>query len=137
MKFVLLFWIQFLNAVNVKTAYGEIEGFEYLMKNGKQANIFLGVPYASPPIDDLRIEVCLFLFLEIRIKVLHLQKPQPPKAWNSTLEAKKFGRRCSPHNAEIVQWFGSHGEDCLYLNIFSPEITVVLAIINASNINQV
>uniref|UniRef100_A0A914ZEY8 Carboxylic ester hydrolase n=1 Tax=Panagrolaimus superbus TaxID=310955 RepID=A0A914ZEY8_9BILA len=104
---LLLHLIQYLNASNIiKTEYGEIEGFKYLMKNGKNANIFLGIPYASPPIEDLRLE-----------------KPQPPKLWNSTLEAKKFGSRCSPHNAEIVQWFGAHSEDCLYLNIFAPEIS--------------
>uniref|UniRef100_A0AC35G1U8 Carboxylic ester hydrolase n=1 Tax=Panagrolaimus sp. PS1159 TaxID=55785 RepID=A0AC35G1U8_9BILA len=70
---------------------------------------FLWTPkkiFASPPINDLRLE-----------------KPQPPKAWNSIFEAKKFGSRCSPHNAEIVQWFGEHSEDCLYLNIFAPEIS--------------
>lgn len=44
-------------AITVKTRYGEIEGFAHQMKNGEEANIFLGVPYASPPIGDLRLEV--------------------------------------------------------------------------------
>lgn len=41
----------------VKTIYGEVEGFALEKINGKTANIFLGIPFARPPIGELRFEV--------------------------------------------------------------------------------
>lgn len=41
----------------VSTRYGKIEGFWLDLEDGSRADIFLGVPFASPPIDELRFEV--------------------------------------------------------------------------------
>ena len=44
--------------VRVETEYGPIEGFVHEIPEEKvTANIFLGVPFAAPPVGDLRFRV--------------------------------------------------------------------------------
>ena len=72
-------------------------------KTGVQA--YLGVPFAQPPIGDLR-----------------WRAPQPPAHWEGVRPAKKFSPR--PVQAPIYSdmTFESDGlsEDCLYLNVWTP-----------------
>jgi para-nitrobenzyl esterase len=62
---------------------------------------FLGIPYAAPPVGDLR-----------------WRAPQPAARWHGVRDATKFGNHC-PQNATP---FGvaSTTEDCLYLNVYTP-----------------
>jgi para-nitrobenzyl esterase len=62
---------------------------------------FLGIPYAAPPIGNLR-----------------WMAPQPAAAWSSPLTATSF----APHCAQPASPFGtaSTSEDCLYLNVYAP-----------------
>jgi carboxylesterase type B len=41
----------------VKTEYGVVEGKILELKDGRLVNVFLGIPYASPPIGQLRFKV--------------------------------------------------------------------------------
>ncbi|KAI9288550.1 Carboxylesterase family-domain-containing protein [Umbelopsis sp. AD052] len=59
---------------------------------------FLGIPYAKPPVDDLRFAA-----------------PQPPKKWTEPLQATNFTNTC-------VQADGTGSEDCLYLNVYTPTV---------------
>ena len=43
--------------LNVKTKYGDIQGFEFEAERGSEAEVFLGIPFAKPPIGELRFEV--------------------------------------------------------------------------------
>ena len=83
---------------------GELIG--YIHEN--RAHAWLGVPYAKPPIGDLRWKA-----------------PRPKVSWEGVLNATEFGSPCT----QIGSTFGDpeakvgsvHGsEDCLYLNIFAP-----------------
>jgi para-nitrobenzyl esterase len=67
---------------------------------------FLGIPYAAPPIDDLR-----------------WRPPQPIPPWTQTIEAKKFANTC-PQITELGVFAGpvSTTEDCLYLNVFTTKL---------------
>ena len=48
-----------LPGVIVETEYGPIEGFVHTVEDEQiTANIFLGVPFAAPPVGELRFEVC-------------------------------------------------------------------------------
>ena len=84
----------------VSTEYGKIEGFRHTTPSGFETEVFLGVPYAAPPIGDLRFE-----------------KPIPPTPWTITRQAKSYGAPCvtapkySPATAS---------EDCLFMNIIKP-----------------
>jgi len=63
--------------------------------------MFLGVPYAAPPVGDLR-----------------WTPPQPHAPWDTPLDATQFRSHC----AQVASVFGaaSVSEDCLFLNIFTP-----------------
>ena len=81
---------------------GKIEGL-YSTKSGLQ--LYLGIPYAKPPIGSLRWKA-----------------PQPVDKWVGVKETKKFGPR--PVQAIVFGDMNSRSdgisEDCLYLNIWTP-----------------
>ncbi|KAI1711722.1 carboxylesterase family domain-containing protein [Ditylenchus destructor] len=90
----------------VETKYGLVEGFvhEIGSDGGHRltADIFLGIPYAKPPVGELRFE-----------------KPESPEQFpNGTLKADKFGPGCASFAPLIGEPHFS--EDCLQLNVFSP-----------------
>ena len=86
----------------VRTGSGEVAGTR--LPSGVRA--YLGVPYAQPPVGDLRWSA-----------------PRPLH-WNGRWNADRTGPECvqvlRPHG--INHYFGEEpsGEDCLYLNIWSP-----------------
>lgn len=45
------------NEVFVETKFGKLKGFQLDLDDDKTANIFLGIPYAKPPVSELRFEV--------------------------------------------------------------------------------
>ncbi|VDP11637.1 unnamed protein product [Heligmosomoides polygyrus] len=59
---------------------GDVAGFEYTTKSGDVAEVFLAIPYAAPPLNDLRFE-----------------KPSPVKPWDDVLKGTEFGPTCHPH----------------------------------------
>ncbi|KAK0411837.1 hypothetical protein QR680_005870 [Steinernema hermaphroditum] len=102
-----LFLISFADARTfpiVETNYGKVQGFTtHLMSGGlPKANVFLGIPYAAPPEGDLRFK-----------------KPVEPEGWIDVLETRKFAPTCVPHHRDAI--VGPISEDCLYLNIMTPE----------------
>ncbi|MFO0755402.1 MAG: carboxylesterase/lipase family protein [Byssovorax sp.] len=66
---------------------------------------FLGVPYAAPPVGDLR-----------------WKPPQPAKAWTEALDATKKGPFCPQLSALGTSPMAGTSEDCLSLNIWTPSI---------------
>jgi para-nitrobenzyl esterase len=63
---------------------------------------FLGVPYAAPPIGTLRWE-----------------PPAPVPPWDGIRSAAEFGQSCyQPVSGDSDTV--SYGEDCLYLNVYTP-----------------
>nr|AII21984.1 odorant degrading enzyme CXE10 [Sesamia inferens] len=90
--------------VQVRVNEGLLEG--ELVKNeyGGTFFSFKGIPYAQPPIGDLRFKA-----------------PQPPKSWEGVRSAKAFGPRC--YQFDVFTNTGKGGsEDCLYLNVYTPQI---------------
>jgi para-nitrobenzyl esterase len=82
----------------VHTTEGPVQG---LVRNG--VDEFLGIPYATPPVGDLR-----------------WQPPKQHAGWTQTLNATKFGSTC-PQITELGVSAGpvSLTEDCLYLKYSS------------------
>ena len=65
---------------------------------------FLGVPFAKPPVGELRF-----------------RKPVPMDPWDGVKEAKEFTPYCiQPGEPERVDKNIKGSEDCLTLNIFTP-----------------
>ena len=89
-------------AVQTKIDNGTIEG-NFDTKTGLQ--LYLGVPFAKPPVGSLRWKA-----------------PQPLDNWNGVKQTKKFGPR--PIQAIVFGDMNSRSdglsEDCLYLNVWTP-----------------
>lgn len=45
------------------TDLGRIKGITKLSRNGSRFEAYIGIPYAEPPINELRFQVCKFVFL--------------------------------------------------------------------------
>jgi para-nitrobenzyl esterase len=86
----------------VKTDTGKVRG---KMSPDGQVRIFLGIPYAAPPVSKLR-----------------WQPPQPAEKWHGVREAAAFGHRCVQGHPFPDMIFRDPGqsEDCLNLNVWTP-----------------
>src|SRR6185312_14412434 len=85
------------NGPTINTTDGPVQGF---VENG--VNKFLGIPFAAPPVGDLR------------------WKPPAPPAHHALLDATEFASSC-PQVTELGAFAGpaTIDEDCLYLNVFT------------------
>src|SRR5262249_46457222 len=78
---------------------GQVQGGA-LQKGGA---VFKGVPFAQPPVGALR-----------------WREPTPVKPWNGVRDATDFGSPCT--QSPQFNWGGTVAkEDCLYLNVWTPE----------------
>ena len=86
----------------VTTAQGKAVG--KLVRNGTQ-KAFLGLPYAAPPVGDLRWAA-----------------PRPALSWTGVRDATKFGARCEQWHVWDDYIFQDSGpsEDCLFVNVYTP-----------------
>lgn len=89
------------NSLKVRIAQGKLHGKQI---NHDQVRAFLGIPYAAPPVADLR-----------------WKPPQPAPKWKGERTAYAYGARCMqvPFEDMVFQDSGM-SEDCLYLNVFTP-----------------
>jgi para-nitrobenzyl esterase len=92
------------DSLTVKTAQGKIHG--KLINDGKVRE-FLGIPYAAPPVGDLRWKA-----------------PQPPAHWKGVRDATRFGAHCAQNHLfdDIVFQDDSPSEDCLFVNVYAPAV---------------
>ncbi|XP_015121789.1 venom carboxylesterase-6 [Diachasma alloeum] len=87
------------------TPLGGVRGFYKYSQNGRKFMAFEGIPYAQPPVGELRF-----------------RPPQKLSPWTGDMVALKTGAPClqyqhTPLNQK-ERIVGS--EDCLYLNIYKP-----------------
>jgi para-nitrobenzyl esterase len=83
---------------------GTIEG---VVDSASGVYVFRGVPYATPPVGELR-----------------WKPPQPPKSWSGVRDAKQLGHNCIQHQpySDIDPYTAGISEDCLYLNIWTSSL---------------
>ena len=94
----------------VSTSQGRISG---QTEPDSIVTVFKGVPYAAPPVGDLR-----------------WRAPQAAKPWDGVLKADHFSASCmqgppqsfGPFTAEFLIAPSPISEDCLFLNIWAPKI---------------
>lgn len=88
-------------AERVTTSAGVVEGTPE--SGGVRA--FRGIPFAAPPTGDLR-----------------WKPPQPVTPWKGARTAAQFGPRCmqAPIFGDMNFRSNGMGEDCLYLNVWTP-----------------
>ncbi len=80
-----------------KVAGGEVQG---VVTEG--ISIFKGIPFAAPPVGDLRWKA-----------------PAPVQAWTGIKKADAFGLACMQAAGSMGNT-APVGEDCLYLNVWTP-----------------
>lgn len=89
-----------MSLLKATTRYGVVTG----KQSGRGAvSEFLGIPYAKPPVGELRYAA-----------------PQAPEAWDGEKACTEFGPSCiqpAPHGGALTYEIS---EDCLYLNVFTP-----------------
>jgi para-nitrobenzyl esterase len=92
---------QIVSKPQVSTANGILEGITE--KSG--IRVFRGVPFAKPPVGDLR-----------------WKEPQPAENWQGIRKAEKFGNRGmqKPVFGDMGFRADQISEDCLYLNVWTP-----------------
>ena len=96
--------------VTVKTEIGNIKGYRVKSIEGKDVNVFIGVPFAKPPIGDLRFKRPLPL--------------EPSDREFDALEKKPMCPQIPMKLPDLILENVFYGEDCLYMNIFaSAEVT--------------
>lgn len=94
-----------------KTESGLLRG---VAGNTPQYTVFKGVPYAKPPVGDLR-----------------WKEPQPVESWEGIRDASRFSAIAPQHENfegtlygdEFFRCSEPQDEDCLYLNIWTPTVT--------------
>ncbi len=110
---VVLMFLFFSNAVlgqdlcstPVKTATGLVKG---LNSDDSDTCAWLGIPYAAPPVGDLRWKA-----------------PQPAQAWEGVRDASAWEYACMQKESSFItepkKGNKGYSEDCLYLNIWRPK----------------
>ena len=89
------------SAPQVKTRSGTVQG-----KDDGKVKSFLGIPYAAPPVGNLRWKA-----------------PQPVAKWSGARKATEFGYHCMQGRVYGDMAFRDPGasEDCLTLNVWVPD----------------
>ncbi len=93
----------------VKTEQGLLQG---ILSQDERTAVFRGVPYAQPPVGELRF-----------------RRPQKKEPWEGVLPCEEFKARCYQADLASMDFYGKEfydemvppcSEDCLYLNIWAP-----------------
>lgn len=95
----------------VRTENGMLQG---IAGNTPQYTVFKGIPYAKPPVGELR-----------------WREPQPAEPWEGIRDASRFGPIAPQQRHFMGTLYANEffrcsepmSEDCLYLNIWTPSVT--------------
>ncbi|XP_013381853.1 fatty acyl-CoA hydrolase precursor, medium chain-like [Lingula anatina] len=112
-KVVLYVYLVLVNLEGVKSQIivyidnGALQGATETVQ-GRRVDVFLGIPFAKPPVGDLRFRL-----------------PEPAENWEGVKDATAFGPACMQN---LPNPFGfpdpeTISEDCLTLNVFVPGST--------------
>ncbi|TDG39690.1 hypothetical protein AWZ03_013887 [Drosophila navojoa] len=119
----------------VQTRYGRLHGmilpldnFRYL----RSVEVFLGVPYATPPIKQNRFSPTRAPAPWDGIRISDKYSPvcpqRLPNIQNETAALEKMPKGRLEYLKRLLPFLENQSEDCLYLNIFSP--------VNAAGANE-
>ncbi|VDK87445.1 unnamed protein product, partial [Onchocerca ochengi] len=96
--------LQGKKSLQIETKSGIVEGKQIQCNKGL-VNVFLGIPYAKPPVGELRFK-----------------KPEAISPWIGVMKCKRYRSR-APQNDffwDRINLGVGKNEDCLYLNIITP-----------------
>ncbi|CAK1586349.1 unnamed protein product [Parnassius mnemosyne] len=87
----------------VSIQQGKLKGGKSQNDNGFQYYEFLGIPYAKPPVRELRFK-----------------SPQSPEAWEGERDATVANKENTAMQMDMIGGKVTGSEDCLYLNVYTP-----------------
>ncbi|KAE8573489.1 carboxylic ester hydrolase [Halyomorpha halys] len=93
------------DAPEVTISQGKMVGETLLSRDGREYSSFQSIPFAEPPVDGLRF-----------------MAPLPAKSWDGVLNASVPSPPCYQKPFLMSQTGMQGQEDCLYLNVFSPNL---------------
>ncbi|XP_067006682.2 juvenile hormone esterase [Anabrus simplex] len=91
------------NGPVVRTAQGQLRGSVLKTVDGRDIFSFRGVPFARPPVGDLRFKA-----------------PVPMESWDGIRNATEDGFVCP----QDWNGYGTRSEDCLFLNVYTTKLDV-------------
>ena len=92
--------------IDIEIPQGRLRGYKKLSRDGREYNAFYKVPYAAPPLGNLRFK-----------------DPQPPSPWQGLRDNPVVAPQCiqkEKYGATPNSVAGE--EDCLYANIYTPRL---------------
>ncbi|XP_014362171.2 esterase FE4 [Papilio machaon] len=92
-----------MSAPEVTITDGKLRGKICQSLNGVKFYTFKGIPYAKPPVGDLRFSI-----------------PEPPEPWEGVKDTTKNCNICAQYDRATGTVIGD--EDCLYLNVYTPRL---------------
>ncbi|XP_044265017.1 juvenile hormone esterase-like isoform X1 [Tribolium madens] len=97
-------YISKMTAPIVTVEEGQVKGKVAENYQGGKFYSFLGIPYAKPPVGDLRFKA-----------------PVPAEPWNGVLDATQEGPECPSKHMFFAYQIGSE-ENCLNLNVYTRNV---------------
>ncbi|ODN06567.1 Venom carboxylesterase-6 [Orchesella cincta] len=87
----------------VEIVNGRIKGEEKESRDDREFYAYRGIPYAKPPIGNLRFEA-----------------PQKADNWTGVWDGEDYGKKCIQWSSYEKEVDGD--ENCLFINVFTPKI---------------
>ena len=122
--------------VTVATTKGRIRGERVDADMGQYYYAFKGIPYAKPPVKELRFQVKIDLLLYkcglnryllcrqvckvSSVNMIMWQPPVPVESWEEVRDATEDGHLCPQFDISANKPMGD--EDCLTLNVYTPKL---------------
>ncbi|KAJ8951543.1 hypothetical protein NQ318_020416 [Aromia moschata] len=88
----------------VSLSYGKIRGHSLISENNNPYYSFQEIPYAAPPVGDLRFK-----------------EAEPPTAWEGILDTKVNTKICYQQGYFTPTPNVTETEDCLFINVYTPQ----------------
>lgn len=93
--------------LRVHISDGRVVGRYMTSESGRTIRAFMGIPYAQPPIGNLRFKT-----------------PAKVKPWQGLLVAQQEPPKCLQKDPITRSTKIEGQEDCLYLNVYAPQVSI-------------
>ena len=111
----------------VQTRYGKLQGLVLPMENQKHlkpVEVFLGIPYATPPVRSNRFSPTRTPSPWDGVRIADTPGPvcpqKLPDIMNETAALEKMPKGRVEYLRRLLPYLKNSSEDCLYLNIYTP-----------------
>lgn len=115
-----------LTSRTIRTKYGDVSGVIIALdsRHLEPVEVFRGIPYAMPPVGNLRfmppVTGALWSGVKMADKFSAVCPQKLPDISNETLTLKRISRGRLDYLRRLLPYLQNQSEDCLYLNIYAP-----------------